>query len=102
MFNNNESQFDPSFKHSSRYSQTAARYGKTDSSGPRGDVEEGKKMGHATLDELDANAPPAINTGREKLLVVATTTTTINNTGNNIKIIIGTITDELEGAVQTG
>ena len=29
---------------------------------------EEEEMGHATLDELDANAPPAINTGRGKVI----------------------------------
>ena len=70
MFNNNESQFDPSFKHSSRYSQTAARYGKTDSSGPRGDVENGGGRNWATQHSMNLmqNAPPAINTGRGKVI----------------------------------
>jgi len=64
MFNNNESQFDPSFKHSSRYSQTAARYGKAEN-GPRGgDVENGNWAAQQQSMNLMQNAPPAINTGR--------------------------------------
>jgi len=65
MFNNNESQFDPSFKHSSRYSQTAARYGKAEN-GPRpgSDVENGNWAAQQQSMNLMQNAPPAINTGR--------------------------------------
>ena len=60
MFSNNESQFDPSFKHSSRYSQTAARYGKNE---PR-DVENGNWASQQQAMNLMQNAPPAINIGR--------------------------------------
>ena len=93
MFNNNESQFDPSFKHSSRYSQTAARYGKAEN-GPRGsDVENGNWAAQQQSMNLMQNAPPAINTGRGNGDAHAGAASgSYTNTNNNIKITTGRIT----------
>ena len=86
MFNNNESSFDPSFKHSSKYSQTAARYGKQSD---QNDVEAAPGPSSTTTtnwaasnNNLMNNAPAKINTGRTGVASIHAPSAAINSSAN--------------------